>query len=45
MRGNLDARNFIAFYLSQRRIDAVVALNRGAIDLAGRAAAKLVREP
>ena len=29
VRGNLDTRNFIAFYLSQRRIDAVVALNRG----------------
>lgn len=29
VRGNLDARNFIAFYLSQRRVDAVVALNRG----------------
>ena len=29
MRGNPDTRNFIAFYLSQRRIDAVVALNRG----------------
>jgi 3-phenylpropionate/trans-cinnamate dioxygenase ferredoxin reductase subunit len=29
VRGSLDARNFIAFYLSQGRIDAVVALNRG----------------
>ena len=26
---SLDARNFIAFYLSAGRIDAVVALNRG----------------
>jgi 3-phenylpropionate/trans-cinnamate dioxygenase ferredoxin reductase subunit len=29
VRGNLDARNFIAFYLNQGRIDAVAALNRG----------------
>ncbi len=29
IRGNGDIRNFIAFYLSNRRIDAVVALNRG----------------
>jgi 3-phenylpropionate/trans-cinnamate dioxygenase ferredoxin reductase subunit len=29
VRGNLDARDFIAFYLSQGQIDAVVALNRG----------------
>lgn len=29
VRGNLDARDFIAFYLSQGRIDSVVALNRG----------------
>jgi 3-phenylpropionate/trans-cinnamate dioxygenase ferredoxin reductase subunit len=29
VRGNLDARHFIAFYLNQQRIDAVVALNRG----------------
>jgi 3-phenylpropionate/trans-cinnamate dioxygenase ferredoxin reductase subunit len=29
VRGNLDTRNFIAFYLTQGRIDAVVALNRG----------------
>lgn len=29
VRGNLDTRNFIAFYLNQGRIDAVVALNRG----------------
>jgi 3-phenylpropionate/trans-cinnamate dioxygenase ferredoxin reductase subunit len=29
MRGHRDTRHFIAFYLSQRRIDAVVALNRG----------------
>jgi 3-phenylpropionate/trans-cinnamate dioxygenase ferredoxin reductase subunit len=29
VRGNLDAGNFIAFYLNQQRIDAVVALNRG----------------
>lgn len=29
VRGSLDARNFIAFYLNQQRIDAVVALNRG----------------
>src|SRR5687768_7875846 len=29
VRGNLDTRNFIAFYLSQGRIDAVAALNRG----------------
>jgi 3-phenylpropionate/trans-cinnamate dioxygenase ferredoxin reductase component len=29
VRGHLDTRNCIAFYLSDRRIDAVVALNRG----------------
>ena len=29
MRGNPDTRDFIAFYLSRGRIDAVVALNRG----------------
>jgi 3-phenylpropionate/trans-cinnamate dioxygenase ferredoxin reductase subunit len=29
VRGNLDTRNFIAFYLSRGRIDAVVGLNRG----------------
>jgi 3-phenylpropionate/trans-cinnamate dioxygenase ferredoxin reductase component len=29
VRGNLDAREFVAFYLNQGRIDAVVALNRG----------------
>jgi 3-phenylpropionate/trans-cinnamate dioxygenase ferredoxin reductase subunit len=29
VRGTPGTRNFIAFYLSQRRIDAVVALNRG----------------
>jgi 3-phenylpropionate/trans-cinnamate dioxygenase ferredoxin reductase subunit len=29
VRGTLAERNFIAFYLNQRRIDAVVALNRG----------------
>jgi 3-phenylpropionate/trans-cinnamate dioxygenase ferredoxin reductase subunit len=29
VRGNLDTRNVIAFYLRERRIDAVVALNRG----------------
>jgi 3-phenylpropionate/trans-cinnamate dioxygenase ferredoxin reductase component len=29
VRGNLDARNFIAFSLSHGRIDAVIALNRG----------------
>lgn len=29
VRGSLDARTFIAFYLNQQRIDAVVALNRG----------------
>ena len=29
VRGNLEARNFIAFYLNDGRIDAVVALNRG----------------
>ncbi|HJR60455.1 MAG TPA: FAD-dependent oxidoreductase [Vicinamibacterales bacterium] len=29
MRGSLDARNFIAFYLNHGRLDAVVALNRG----------------
>jgi 3-phenylpropionate/trans-cinnamate dioxygenase ferredoxin reductase subunit len=29
VRGDLDARNFVAFYINQQRIDAVVALNRG----------------
>ncbi len=29
VRGHLDTRKFIAFYLSNGRIDAVVALNRG----------------
>lgn len=29
VRGSLAQRNFIAFYLNQGRIDAVVALNRG----------------
>ena len=29
VRGNLEARSFIAFYLSEGRIDAVVAVNRG----------------
>jgi hypothetical protein len=29
VRGDPDTRHFIAFYLSERRIDAVVALNRG----------------
>jgi 3-phenylpropionate/trans-cinnamate dioxygenase ferredoxin reductase subunit len=29
IRGSLDERRFIAFYLNQGRIDAVVALNRG----------------
>ena len=29
MRGSPDSRDFIAFYLSRGRIDAVVALNRG----------------
>jgi 3-phenylpropionate/trans-cinnamate dioxygenase ferredoxin reductase subunit len=29
VRGHPDTRNFIAFYLSQGRIDAVAALNRG----------------
>ena len=29
VRGSLKRRNFIAFYLNQGRIDAVVALNRG----------------
>ncbi len=29
VRGNLHAREFVAFYLNQGRIDAVVALNRG----------------
>jgi 3-phenylpropionate/trans-cinnamate dioxygenase ferredoxin reductase component len=29
MRGNVESRNFMAFYLSQGRIDAVAALNRG----------------
>jgi 3-phenylpropionate/trans-cinnamate dioxygenase ferredoxin reductase subunit len=29
VRGSLERRNFLGFYLSQGRIDAVVALNRG----------------
>jgi 3-phenylpropionate/trans-cinnamate dioxygenase ferredoxin reductase subunit len=29
VRGNLDTRDFIAFYLRQGRIDAVVTMNRG----------------
>jgi 3-phenylpropionate/trans-cinnamate dioxygenase ferredoxin reductase subunit len=29
VRGRLDERRFVAFYLNQDRIDAVVALNRG----------------
>ena len=29
VRGDLEARNFIAFYLNRGRIDALVALNRG----------------
>ena len=29
VRGSLEARDFVAFYLNQGRIDAVVALNRG----------------
>ena len=29
VRGNLETRDFIAFYLTEGRIDAVVALNRG----------------
>jgi 3-phenylpropionate/trans-cinnamate dioxygenase ferredoxin reductase subunit len=29
VRGDLEARNFIAFYLNRGRIDAVVGLNRG----------------
>ena len=29
VRGNLDSRNFLACYLTQGRIDAVVGLNRG----------------
>jgi 3-phenylpropionate/trans-cinnamate dioxygenase ferredoxin reductase component len=29
VRGSLDARNFLAFYLKHGQIDAVVALNRG----------------
>ena len=29
VRGSLEARDFIAFYLDQGRIDAVVAVNRG----------------
>jgi 3-phenylpropionate/trans-cinnamate dioxygenase ferredoxin reductase subunit len=29
MRGNPDARNFVAFYVSRGCVDAVVALNRG----------------
>jgi 3-phenylpropionate/trans-cinnamate dioxygenase ferredoxin reductase component len=29
IRGSLDERNFVAFYLNQGRIDAVVGLNRG----------------
>jgi 3-phenylpropionate/trans-cinnamate dioxygenase ferredoxin reductase component len=28
-RGSFDSRNFLAFYLNQGRLDAVVALNRG----------------
>jgi 3-phenylpropionate/trans-cinnamate dioxygenase ferredoxin reductase subunit len=29
IRGSLEERSFVAFYLNQGRIDAVVALNRG----------------
>jgi len=29
VRGSLEARDFVGFYLNQGRIDAVVALNRG----------------
>jgi 3-phenylpropionate/trans-cinnamate dioxygenase ferredoxin reductase subunit len=29
VRGDIDASSFIGFYLSQGRLDAVVALNRG----------------
>jgi 3-phenylpropionate/trans-cinnamate dioxygenase ferredoxin reductase subunit len=29
LRGDLGARNFVAFYLNQGHIDGVVALNRG----------------
>ena len=29
VRGSLEARNFIAFYMSDGRVDAAVALNRG----------------
>jgi 3-phenylpropionate/trans-cinnamate dioxygenase ferredoxin reductase subunit len=29
IRGSLERRSFLAFYLNQGRIDAVVALNRG----------------
>jgi len=29
VRGSLEQRSFVAFYLNQGRIDAVVALNRG----------------
>jgi 3-phenylpropionate/trans-cinnamate dioxygenase ferredoxin reductase subunit len=29
LRGDLDARSFVAFYLNQGHIDAAVALNRG----------------
>jgi hypothetical protein len=29
VRGSLERRSFLAFYLNQGRIDAVVALNRG----------------
>jgi 3-phenylpropionate/trans-cinnamate dioxygenase ferredoxin reductase subunit len=29
VRGSLEGRNFLAFYLKQGQVDAVVALNRG----------------
>ena len=29
VRGSLDERNFMAFFLNQGRLDAVVGLNRG----------------
>ena len=29
VRGSLESRNFLAFYLSDRRVNAIVALNRG----------------
>jgi 3-phenylpropionate/trans-cinnamate dioxygenase ferredoxin reductase subunit len=29
VRGSLERRNFLAFYLNQGRVDAVVGLNRG----------------